>query len=97
MSVWVLYDLIIRPELLREIREEMNELTITTPDPDRIVVSYESLQKAERLDSFIREVFRTKGDTLSVCRVSTGDVLLAEYIIPKGLSRVLSSKKSHIE
>lgn len=78
----MLYELASRPEYLAELREEMNEVAkIDATSPD---ISYDALQKATRLDSFIREVMRTKGDTLSTCRMSTDEVPLAGYTIPKG-------------
>ncbi len=48
-----------------------------------------SLKNAERLDSFIREVLRTKGDTLSTIRLTMRDVTLGGYTIPKGMFKEL--------
>ena len=43
-----------------------------------------SLREAHLLDSFIREVMRLKGDTISTMRYTTCDAPLGEYVIPKG-------------
>ena len=80
----MLYELAARPEYLSELREEMNEIANLDAASENSEISYDALQKATRLDSFIREVMRTKGDTLSTCRMTTDDVPLAGYTIPKG-------------
>ena len=89
ISVWVLYGLISRPEYLQELTDEMNKLANIDNNSDYISVSYECLQNAERMDSFIREVLRTKGDMIGVCRVAACDAPLAGYTIPKGPSAAM--------
>ena len=66
------------------IRDEMNELAEMGLDPDAKTITAEALQNAAHLDSFIREVLRTRGSTLNIARTTTCDVLLADYTIPKG-------------
>ena len=80
VAVWVLYELAARPELLPDLRAEILECLQTNCD----AVTYDNLQDAVKLDSFIREVMRTKGDTLSTCRMTTTNVGLGNHIIPKG-------------
>ncbi|THU84769.1 cytochrome P450 [Dendrothele bispora CBS 962.96] len=79
--VWVLFELATRPQFLEAFRKEVQESTNSDGD---LCLTYASLKKAEQLDSFIREVMRTKGDTLLTTRLTTKDVPLAGYIIPKG-------------
>jgi len=79
--VWVLFELAMRPQFLDKFRKEIIESTNADGDLD---LTYTALKNAEQLDSFIREVMRTKGDTLLTTRLTTRDVPLAGYIIPKG-------------
>jgi cytochrome P450 len=66
----------LREEIHSHVDPVTNEL-----DPSNIG---EAIQKATWLDSFIREVMRTKGDTLNVCRLTAADTNLGGYTIPKG-------------
>ncbi|KAJ7083407.1 cytochrome P450 [Mycena belliarum] len=82
--VWVVFELSTRPEYLQKLREEVHsnvDPVTNSLDPSNIG---EAVQKAIWLDSFIREVMRTKGDTLSTCRLTTSDIPLGGYTIPKG-------------
>ncbi|KAJ7157267.1 cytochrome P450 [Mycena filopes] len=82
--VWVIFEIAMRPEYLKALRDEVqNHLDPVTHDFDPSNVG-DALQKAVWLDSFIREVMRTKGDTLAICRMTTGDIHLGDYTIPKG-------------
>ncbi|KAK7063659.1 cytochrome P450 [Favolaschia claudopus] len=82
--VWVVFELAKRPEYLKALREEAyNHLDPVTNDLDPTNIG-EAIQKATYLDSFIREVMRTKGDTLTTCRLTTSNIHLAGYTIPKG-------------
>ena len=74
--VWIAFELAKRPEDVRRIREEI--------DREGVSMRYSSLRRFEFLDSFIREVMRTKGDTLSTVRMTTTDVPLGAYVIPSG-------------
>ena len=47
------------------------------------------LRSAVRLDSFIREVMRTKNDTLSTVRETTEDTELGGLTLPKGTRQSL--------
>ena len=83
--VWVLFELARRPEYLPTLREELESLVEC--DPVTGVpksVTYEDLRSARHLDSFVREVMRTKGDTLSTVRITTTDAPLGGYVIPQG-------------
>ncbi|KZT01479.1 cytochrome P450 [Laetiporus sulphureus 93-53] len=84
VAVWVMFQLAIHKEHLASLQEEMHDhIDPLTHDLD-ISDAYNTLKKAMHLDSFIREVLRTKGDTLRVCRCTTEDVPLAGFKIPKG-------------
>lgn len=81
--IWAILELARRPELLEGLREEI----ITEADVNGAQrLTYASIRNAERLDSFIREVMRTKGDTLSAVRHTTREVQIAGYKIPSGQS-----------
>ncbi|KAJ7045118.1 cytochrome P450 [Mycena alexandri] len=82
--VWVIFEIAMRPEYLKALREEVyNHVDPITHDLDPSNVG-DAIQKAVWLDSFIREVMRTKGDTLAICRMTTGDINLGKYTLPKG-------------
>ncbi|KAJ6606831.1 cytochrome P450 [Mycena sp. CBHHK59/15] len=82
--VWVVFELALHPEYLEPLREEAyNSIDPLTNDLEASNIG-EALNKAIWLDSFIREVLRTKGDTLSTCRLTTADIPLGGYTIPKG-------------
>ncbi|KAL4257834.1 Cytochrome P450 superfamily protein [Pleurotus pulmonarius] len=95
--MWVLCELAKRPEFVHEFRTD----TFTETGADGVQrLTYASLQNAERLDSFIREVMRTKGDTLSTVRQTVSDTALAGYVIPKGsfvipLATLANEDESH--
>ena len=84
--VWVVFELSVRKEYIPAIREELFVVADNIDDCGIQRLSYEALRRSTVLDSFIREVLRTKGDTLSVVRETTHDVSLGEYTIHKGLS-----------
>ncbi|KIJ58753.1 hypothetical protein HYDPIDRAFT_119272 [Hydnomerulius pinastri MD-312] len=76
--VWVMFELSTRPE------EELSAVADSVDNTGAHRLSYESLRRASTLDSFVREVLRFKGDTLSLTRETTRDVPLGEFVIPKG-------------
>ncbi|CCL98059.1 uncharacterized protein FIBRA_00053 [Fibroporia radiculosa] len=83
VSQWVLFQLAVRPEYLEPLREEL--LRIREEDETGTLrLTAASLREARLLDSFVREVMRLKGDTISTMRYTTCDAPLGEYIIPKG-------------
>ncbi|KAE9408989.1 cytochrome P450 [Gymnopus androsaceus JB14] len=81
--IWVVYELALRRECLPVIRKELDRILETDISTNKRTLTYSSLRNAEYLDSFIREVMRLKGDTLAVIRMTTRDVKLGNYIIPK--------------
>jgi cytochrome P450 len=94
IAVWIIYQLAAHPEYIPLIRDEMHALvdvpsSSSTPSSldsteHSCTITYDALQRATVLDSFIREVMRTKGDTLSTARMTTRDVAIAGYTIPRG-------------
>ncbi|KAG7094094.1 hypothetical protein E1B28_007712 [Marasmius oreades] len=87
VMIWMAFELAKRPEDVQRIREEMER--------EGLSMRYASLRRFEFLDSFIREVMRTKGDTLSTVRMTTMDVPLGEYVIPSGSFVVPLATQSH--
>ncbi|KAL5513586.1 hypothetical protein ACEPAH_3985 [Sanghuangporus vaninii] len=85
VSVWVLFELAKRPELVCILREEFSAVVdISASDGRNPTISCEAVHNTKIIDSFIREVLRTKGDILSVCRMVRNDVKLGGYDLPKG-------------
>ncbi|KAJ6623564.1 cytochrome P450 [Mycena sp. CBHHK59/15] len=80
VTVWVMYELARRPEYLQQLRDELAQIS----ESGEIRLTSASLKGATHLDSFIREVLRLKGDTISQVRRSTCDAPLGKYIIPQG-------------
>ncbi|KAJ7250588.1 cytochrome P450 [Mycena rebaudengoi] len=83
VMIWVVYELAVRKENLPPLRQELVDILETDAISGKQTLTYSSLRNAERLDSFIREVLRMKGDTLTVFRLTTKDVPLGGYLIPK--------------
>ncbi|KAI8980568.1 cytochrome P450 [Trametes punicea] len=83
VSQWVLYQLAVRPEYLGPLREELSRVLEEDENGD-LRLTAASLREARLLDSFIREVMRLKGDTISTMRYTTCDVPLGNFVIPKG-------------
>ncbi|KAG6865083.1 hypothetical protein C0991_005227 [Blastosporella zonata] len=82
--IWVVYEMAVRRDIQPALREELSDILEIDCESGKPTLTYASLRRAELLDSFIREVFRTKGDTLAVIRLTTKDVPLGGYVIPKG-------------
>ncbi|KAH8108863.1 cytochrome P450, partial [Phellopilus nigrolimitatus] len=93
--VWIVFEIAARPEYIPALRDEMISSAAVDPITKHPAASYEALQNAEYLDSFVREVMRTKGDTLSTCRKTTQDVTIGEYKIPKGFLVIPMATLSH--
>lgn len=83
MSQWVLCQLAMRPEYLAPLREELVQV-LEEDEDGKLRLTAQSLREARLMDSFIREVMRLKGDTISTMRYATCDVPLGNVIIPKG-------------
>ncbi|KAI0931212.1 hypothetical protein AcW1_001326 [Taiwanofungus camphoratus] len=83
VSQWVLFQLAAHPECLEPLREELFRIR-EQDESGAMRLTAASLREARLLDSFIREVMRLKGDTISTMRYTTCDAPLGEYIIPKG-------------
>lgn len=84
VSQWVLFQLAVHPEYLEPLREELSRISEQNED-GTFHLTFASLREARLLDSFIREVMRLKGDTISTMRYTTCDVPLGDVVIPKGV------------
>jgi len=82
----------VRREYLPALRKELSSILETDPNTGKPTLTYASLRNAELFDSFIREVLRMKGDTLTVIRLTTKDAPLGGYVIPKGLPSISSTE-----
>lgn len=83
VAVWCIMNLCYRQdEYLNEIRTEMTEY-IQSDDQGDYHLSISSLRNLTKMDSFIREVMRTKGDTFAPVRYTLQDVQVGKYKIPK--------------
>ncbi len=87
--IWVVFELAVRPEIIPTLRAELQDVLEVDEHSGKLMLTNASLKNAERLDSFIREVMRTKGDTLSTIRLTMRDVTLGGYTIPKGTFKEL--------
>lgn len=78
-AFWVLIILAQKQdEYLSPIREEWNEIA-----PSDEPLAAKKLNKLTLLDSFIREVMRTKSDTFAPIRQTTRPVRVGPYVLPK--------------
>lgn len=85
---WVLAEMSLRPAHVARLRQEIADITGSVAHECPANITYDMVKQANLLDSFIREVMRTKGDTLSLVRKTTADVPLGGYVIPKGMCRL---------
>lgn len=83
VSQWVLCQLAMRPEYLVPLRAELADV-LEEDETGSLRLTARSLRAARLMDSFIREVMRLKGDTISAMRFTTEDVALGDVVIPKG-------------
>ncbi|KAG0645839.1 Cytochrome P450 monooygenase 3 [Hyphodiscus hymeniophilus] len=67
---------------LGELRSEWEE-NIQIDSNGNQFWTVESLKRLKKLDSFIREVMRSKGDTFTSLRYTTKDVQIGKYLVPK--------------
>lgn len=72
-----------RPEYLAPLREELTQV-LEEDESGALRLTARSMRAAHLMDSFIREVMRLKGDTISTMRFTTCDVPLGDVVIPKG-------------
>ena len=78
-----------RPEYLAPLREELANV-LEEDETGALRLTARSLREAHLMDSFIREVMRLKGDTISAMRYTTCDVPLGNVIIHKGAYQLLA-------
>lgn len=81
-GVWVLFYLVQRPEYLAEIRKELLDLMAQQNESD--YPTDDTLTKAVKLDAFVNEVMRHKGDTYGPPRLLATDTTIGPYVVPKG-------------
>ena len=84
VSQWVLCQLAMRPEYLEPLREELAQVLEEDLETGALRLTARSMREARFMDSFIREVMRLKGDTISTMRYTRCDVPLGGVVIPKG-------------
>ncbi|KAF7302853.1 hypothetical protein MKEN_01247500 [Mycena kentingensis (nom. inval.)] len=84
VAAWVMFEIAKRPEYLEKLRTEAFSLADPVTHEFEPSSINETLQKAVLLDAFIREVLRTKGDMLTVCRRTMEDVQIGGCTVPKG-------------
>lgn len=95
VAVWCVMNLVKRQEqYLSEIREEIKE-NIQVDDLGNSCLSIEALRNLTKMDSFIREVMRTKGDTFAPVRYTTRDVQVGKFVIPKNSLCAPYVKRTH--
>lgn len=88
---WMLVTLIQKQDdYLPLIREEWESV-----NPVDGALTVKKLSQLKLLDSFIREVFRTKGDTWGTVRAAIRDTRIGPYIIPKGSSCMVLIARAH--
>ncbi|KAK7946841.1 cytochrome P450 [Apiospora aurea] len=82
-AVWALVRLAQeQDEYLPAIRREWESVVVDDGDGDERPLSAKKLGQLVLLDSFIREVLRTRGDTLGCVRQTTRSVRVGPYVIP---------------
>lgn len=59
------------------------EQNIAVDENGMLQYTAESLKRLVKLDSFIREVLRTKGDTFTALRYTSHDVQIGEFVVRK--------------
>ncbi|KOC07131.1 putative cytochrome P450 [Aspergillus flavus AF70] len=83
--MWTMFQLALHPENQDITRREIHDLTrrdfVPIPMSE---LNMRTLRKASCTDSFIREVFRMKGDAVNLVRMARKGVQLGDYIVPKG-------------
>lgn len=84
VATWIICEISARPDEQMALRAELDDLAPFEASTGRRQITHSALQNAARLDSFIREVLRTKGDTLSTIRLTTRDVDIGNATIPQG-------------
>ncbi|UZJ53961.1 hypothetical protein CBS101457_003281 [Exobasidium rhododendri] len=95
VAVWCIFNLAKRQdEYLGDIRAEMKQ-HLESDAEGNTDLSMESLRNLTKLDSFIREVMRIKGDTFAPVRYTTKDVQVGQYIIPQDSLCAPYVKRAH--
>ncbi|KAJ3925076.1 MAG: cytochrome P450 [Lentinula lateritia] len=95
VATWIICEISARPDEQMALRAELDDLAPFEATTGRRQISHSALQNAARLDSFIREVLRTKGDTLSTIRLTTRDVDIGNATIPQGSLVIPLASLSH--
>ncbi|KAJ4464453.1 cytochrome P450 [Lentinula edodes] len=95
VATWIICEISARPDEQMALRAELDDLAPFEASTGRRQITHSALQNAARLDSFIREVLRTKGDTLSTIRLTTRDVDIGNATIPQGSLVIPLASLSH--
>jgi sterol 14-demethylase len=78
-SAWVLLELLKQPELLAEVRQEVDELF--GPDGE---VTFQSLREVPKLENVLKEVLRLHPPLIVLMRQVEQDLQVGQYVIKKG-------------
>jgi cytochrome P450 len=73
-----------REEYLQPLRDEWRSIVSVDEVTGQPHFDGDTLNKLTKLDSFIREVMRTKGDTFAPLRHACEDVQIGPYTVPSG-------------
>jgi hypothetical protein len=88
---WSLITLALKQdEYLPQIREEWQNIA-----PSHEPMTVKKLSQLKLLDSFIREVLRTKGDTWGPVRQTTRPVRIGPYVLPKNAMCIVLISRAH--
>ncbi|KAL4965793.1 cytochrome P450 [Aspergillus stella-maris] len=88
---WILIKLTLKQdEYLPAIREEWESVI-----PDGELLTVKKLSQLVLLDSFIREVLRTKGDSWGPVRQTTRPVRVGPYVLPKNAMCIVHIARAH--
>ncbi|MCB9661706.1 MAG: cytochrome P450 [Polyangiales bacterium] len=78
-AAWVLLELLKQPELMREVRDELD--AIYGEDGE---VTFQSLRQIPKLEAVVKEVLRLHPPLIVLMREVSQDLRVGDYLIPKG-------------
>jgi sterol 14-demethylase len=78
-SAWVLLEMLKQPHLLREVRQEIEDLLGSDGE-----VTFQSLREVPKLENVLKEVLRLHPPLIVLIRQVDEDLQVGPYLIPKG-------------